>query len=127
MGCVSMIIGETVKDLREQRGYTQKELAKALNITASCLSKYEKGRTQPSMEMLIQLADALNTTTDYLLGRNSFKLDYKSLKSSYYKETNGFAVMNDIMSLNTASRSNLVGHIKLLKNNMILEQIKKQK
>lgn len=122
-----MIIGETVKDLREQRGYTQKELAKALNITASCLSKYEKGRTQPSMEMLIQLADALNTTTDYLLGRNSFKLDYKSLKSSYYKETNGFAVMNDIMSLNTASRSNLVGHIKLLKNNMILEQIKKQK
>lgn len=122
-----MIIGETVKDLREQRGYTQKELAKALNITASCLSKYEKGRTQPSMEMLIQLADALNTTTDYLLGRNSFKFDYKSLKSSYYKETNGFALMNDIMSLNTASRSNLVGHIKLLKNNMILEQIKKQK
>ena len=121
-----MIIGDTVRILREQRGYTQKELANALNITASCLSKYETGRTQPSLDMLVQMANALNTTTDYLLGRNSFEMDYKQLKTAYYKDKDGFSLMNDIMSLNQASRRNLVAHIKLLKNNMTLEQIKKQ-
>ena len=62
-----MIIGEIIADLRKDKNYTQKELARLLNISAGCLSKYENGTTQPPLEMLIQISDALNVSTDYLL------------------------------------------------------------
>lgn len=58
-----------LKELREERGFTQSEVAKAIGGTQSNLAKWEKNIVQPSAEFIIQLSDFFGVTTDYLLGR----------------------------------------------------------
>ena len=54
---------------REKRGLTQGELAKRAGLQMSAISHFETGTRKPSFENLRRLADALDVTTDYLLGR----------------------------------------------------------
>jgi transcriptional regulator with XRE-family HTH domain len=56
-----------VKELREEKGWTQSVLAKKLNIARSNISKYESGALDASTEMLVKLADIFGCTTNYLL------------------------------------------------------------
>ena len=60
-------VGGRIKQLRKQRGWTQKELAKHLQGSYQQLNKYESGVHAPPLDKLAQLADALNTTIDYLI------------------------------------------------------------
>ena len=61
-----------IKEIREEKSIMQKDLAKMLNKTSACISQWESGKTEPDLESLIQIANALNTTTDYLLGRENY-------------------------------------------------------
>jgi|SRR5699024_95477 len=58
-----------LKSLRNQRKLSQEELAKKINTTKGTISNYENRHSTPSNELLGDLANILNTTTDYLLGR----------------------------------------------------------
>ena len=58
-----------LKELREERGFTQSEVAKAIGGTQSNLAKWEKETVQPSAEFIIKLSNFFNVSTDYLLGR----------------------------------------------------------
>jgi len=62
--------GARLKQLRKQRHWTQKELAAKVEIRFQLLNKYESGQHIPPAETLISLADALDTTVDYLLTGN---------------------------------------------------------
>ena len=55
--------------IRKARGYTQEELARKLNINANTLSHLENGTKKPSRKLLIKLADTLDVSVDWLLGR----------------------------------------------------------
>lgn len=59
----------SLRNLRELRGYTQKQLAKSCGLTESWISHYESGRRKPSLDNLIKLANALRVTLDELVGR----------------------------------------------------------
>lgn len=59
--------GARLKELRKQKGWTQKELANQLDIRFSHLNKYESGMHIPPIEKLIQLADIFTVTLDYLV------------------------------------------------------------
>ena len=54
---------------REYRGLSQGELAKRADLQASAISHFETGTRKPSFDNLRLLADKLDVTTDYLLGR----------------------------------------------------------
>lgn len=58
-----------LKELRESKNLTLKQMAEKLNISASAYQKYEYNLITPSVEMLVKLADFHHVTTDYLLGR----------------------------------------------------------
>lgn len=58
-----------LKQARERRGFTQRQLAALLNVSPSTIALYETGDRRPDPTMLRRLADALMCTTDYLLGR----------------------------------------------------------
>lgn len=58
-----------IKELRTNKNMTQSELGKIVNVQKSAISKYEKNRAEPSMDILRKLANYFNVTTDYLLGR----------------------------------------------------------
>ena len=58
-----------LKDLREEKGVLQKELAHAINRTRACISSWEQGKTEPSIDDLLKLADFFEVTVDCLVGR----------------------------------------------------------
>lgn len=60
-------MGERIAMLRRRRGLSQAKLANALGISTSTISMYEQGRREPSVSILIALADALGVTIDYFL------------------------------------------------------------
>ncbi|MEW5783651.1 MAG: helix-turn-helix transcriptional regulator [Bacillota bacterium] len=66
-----MELGARLKKLRDEKGISQLELAKALNISNVMLSRYEKNKRSPDYETLNKLADFYDVTTDYLLGRTN--------------------------------------------------------
>lgn len=58
-----------LREIRESKGIYQKDLAKILNRTQTCISDWERGRTEPSIDDLCTLADYLQVSVDELLGR----------------------------------------------------------
>lgn len=67
--------GDRIAYLREQRGYTQEELANRLGISRSALSHYEKNRREPDLQTLNAIADFFQVTVDYLFGRTPYPTD----------------------------------------------------
>lgn len=63
-----MII-ERLKQLRIRCGFSQPDFASILNIPLSTYRSYEQGKREPNNDLLIEISKKLNTTTDYLLGR----------------------------------------------------------
>ena len=63
------MICDTIKQLRENAGYSQSVLAKKLNVTRSAVNAWEMGISVPSTQSLVELADIFDVSTDYLLGR----------------------------------------------------------
>ena len=62
--------GMRLKALRKQKGWTQKELAKQIDVRFAQLNKYECGMHIPPIEKLVQLGDVLCITLDYLIMGN---------------------------------------------------------
>ena len=66
---ISMVFKERLKEKRTEANLTQVELAEKAGVTARTIQNYELGSRKPSNMVTIQkIADALNTTTEYLLG-----------------------------------------------------------
>ncbi|MEE0634550.1 MAG: helix-turn-helix transcriptional regulator [Bacilli bacterium] len=65
------IFVERVKELIKINNLTQRDLANDVGVTESTMSKYLSGDRIPGGETLSNLATALKTTTDYLLGLNN--------------------------------------------------------
>ncbi len=60
--------GRRIRELRVERGLSQKELAEQIGVAQNTVAQYEKGTAKTSLEVIVNLAVILNTTTDYLLG-----------------------------------------------------------
>lgn len=67
------LFSKRLKELREEKGLYQKDLAKKVGIAQSVVARYETGTARPGIDTLMQLAIALETTTDYLLGLVDFE------------------------------------------------------
>ena len=59
--------GAYIQNLRIQKGYTQNELAKAINIDQSFLSRIEAGQKGCSVDMFIQLSELFHVSLDALI------------------------------------------------------------
>ena len=57
-----------IRDLREDKDFSQKQLADMLNISQSTYSRYESGFLDIPSEILISLSKIYGVTTDYILG-----------------------------------------------------------
>ncbi len=69
-----------IKDLREDRDLTQKDISKILNISQVAYSYYELNRRSIPLEILSKLADFYNTSIDYLVYRtDEIKPYYKKI------------------------------------------------
>ena len=65
-----------IRDMREDRDLTQKQVADALICDQSLYSKYERGERPLPLELADKLADYYGVSVDYLLGRTNVKKPY---------------------------------------------------
>ncbi|KYG91478.1 hypothetical protein A0U40_00570 [[Bacillus] sp. KCTC 13219] len=66
-----MSIGKRIVALRESKGWTQRELASRVNLNVSVMNRIEANERPVKDSELLQLANILNVSTDYLLGRSN--------------------------------------------------------
>ena len=62
------MLNEQIKKLRMTCGITQVQLAKSLGVTKQSVSNWENDNIQPSIDMLIRIAEFFQVSTDYMLG-----------------------------------------------------------
>ena len=58
-----------LKELRKKKGISQLRMATELNTTQNIINCYETGEREPGIDALIKIADYLNISVDYLIGR----------------------------------------------------------
>lgn len=78
--------GATLAQLRKERGFTQTELADKVGMIQALISDYERGKLRPYADVVVRFAQALEVSTDELLGlktqdsKNSTKLNRRFLR-----------------------------------------------
>lgn len=70
MSVMKTILGERLKELREDRGYTQKQLSEKLGVNSVTYLHYEKEQREPPLSLLADMAVFFGVSVDYLLGLN---------------------------------------------------------
>ena len=70
------MFGNNLKNLRNEAQINQKTLASQFRVTQATISSWENGRTAPSFEQLIQIADYFDVSVDYLIGRTNIDNNY---------------------------------------------------
>ncbi len=69
------MLGDRIKELRNQMNIFQQDLAKALNVSKSTVAMWETNKREPNSEMLISLAEFFNCSVDYLIGRDTARIN----------------------------------------------------
>ena len=75
-------VGRAIAEQRRSKGMTQKQLADILNVSYQAVSRWEQGQSLPSVDMIYDIAQSLETTVDYLL--NGLSEERKIIK---YEDT----------------------------------------
>ena len=63
------MIGDILNKTRKSQGFTAQQMADYLGIKLRSYRAYESNDREPSFQTLVKIADKLNVTADYLLGR----------------------------------------------------------
>ncbi|MBL7888013.1 MAG: helix-turn-helix transcriptional regulator [Bacteroidia bacterium] len=87
---MKMSFGKKLRECREAKGLSQNELAKKLDAHHSIIGRYERDEVKPTIDVLVKLANALNTTVGYLLGENK--------EAAILKDQTMLKRLNDIAS-----------------------------
>lgn len=80
------MIGNRIKQLREEKGIKQEELARMLSVSPSTVGMYEINKREPNNEITINLANFFNVSVDYLLGNSEFRTKEDELDNYLNKE-----------------------------------------
>lgn len=80
-----MTIAKRIRERRLNLGLTQQQVADAFGINKASVAEWESGRTQPTSERLVKLAEALQTTVDFLLqGESAVDIAAESASGDAY-------------------------------------------
>ena len=76
-----MNTSKIIADLRENKGWSQTDLANNSDVSRVMIGKYERGEAIPSIEAAKKIADALEVSLDYLVGEGqNAKFDKRTLQ-----------------------------------------------
>ncbi len=103
--------GKKLRERREVKGLSQKELAKLLNTSYSVIGKYERDEMQPSIEAAKKIAKLIDTTVGYLLGETD--------EENILKDPEMLKRLNEIEKMDNEDRGSILkvldGFIKSVK------------
>ena len=116
-----MLFSERLRELRQNKGLSQSQLADALNISKSAISMYELGKREPDLETLEGIADFFNVDINYLIGKED--------GSMYYLDPDAAEIAQEVQQrpelkiLFDASRKVSAGDLELVIN--MIDRLKK--
>ncbi|MBQ7925537.1 MAG: helix-turn-helix transcriptional regulator [Lachnospiraceae bacterium] len=99
------MLGENIKNLRKQKGYSQETLAQQLSVVRQTVSKWEKGYSVPDAEMLERMAALFEVPVTELLGHST----QEQISPSETKEiVNQLAILNEQLALQNRNRRRII-------------------
>lgn len=75
-----MTFGAHITSLRKRKSLSQADLGKMVGTSGDIIGKYERDDVKPSIEVASKIADALEVSLDFLVGKTSVEIDAKTLK-----------------------------------------------
>ncbi len=75
---------ERIKELRLNRGLTQSELGKHLDVSASAVYKWETGKAQPDINSITKMCKLFCVSSDYLIGNENDDLNDDDIKFAVF-------------------------------------------
>ena len=75
------MLNENIKAIRKSKGLSQQDLADKLNVVRQTISKWEQGLSVPDSDLLISLAEALETPVSTLLGETVIESEVDAVKA----------------------------------------------
>jgi len=72
-----MSFGKRITEVRKEKEMPQDQLSSILQTTTTTIGRYERDEIKPSIDVAIKIADALNVSLDYLVGRSENSLKDK--------------------------------------------------
>ena len=70
-----MSFGKRLFEARKKKGFSQKKVAEVLNTKGPAIGRYERDEMRPSIDVAAKLADLLDASLDYLMGRTEVEID----------------------------------------------------
>lgn len=70
-----MDFGDNMMLIRKKKGLSQAALGKSIGTSGDVVGRYERGDIKPSIEVVVKIADALEVSVDYLIGKTDLQLD----------------------------------------------------
>ncbi len=102
------MLGENIKILRKQKGYTQETLAQQLNVVRQTVSKWEKGISVPDAEMLNELSELLEVPVSTLLGNTVTEQKNDTASDEVAKQ---LAILNEQLASQAARKKKITKRI----------------
>lgn len=97
-----------IKQLREEKHFSQQQLADKLSVTQSSVSKYEIGLAEPDMKSIIIMTKLFGVSADYLLGISDSRIN---VSASDLKEDE-MLILRDFRRLNSTDKEKAQAYIK---------------
>ncbi|WHY71281.1 helix-turn-helix domain-containing protein [Fictibacillus enclensis] len=104
------LIGTRIKKCRQENEFSQEELAQKLDMKRSNVANYESGRVVPPGNVLLEMSNIFNVTTDYLLGSTNNPYSNISLDDNDLKQ-----IQRQRNKLTGKDRERMENMIKMLK------------
>lgn len=101
----------SLKQLREDRGLSQSQLAKELGVSQSTVGNWESGAREPNFSTTQQIADFFNVSVDYLLGNTD---EPRTLDQQL--EGIDFALFGEVHELTDEEKQDVINFAKFIKS-----------
>ncbi|WP_040278291.1 helix-turn-helix domain-containing protein [Psychroserpens damuponensis] len=75
-----MTLGQHIIKLRKQKKLSQNDLGKAIGTSGDIIGRYERDEVKPSIEVASKIADVLEVSLDFLIGKQDVEVDSQLLK-----------------------------------------------
>ena len=101
-----MELGEKIRKIRTEKGFTQKDLAEKLEVSLKSIGNYESGYRKPTPKTLVKLAQLLDVSTTYLSDPHCFDRYAGMEKDKYISQTLNLYGNKEAIDLNSLLEAN---------------------
>ncbi len=103
-------MGEKLKELRQQKQYTQENVANYIGKTKSFVCMYESDKRSPGKDTLVKLSALFGVSLDYLMGKEELTVSYRSVKEDIALDYKNYPIIPMYENADAFLNDDICGH-----------------